>query len=145
MHKIYLRDFYPPADVVIYALSFVSFSLLTVYYLSTGGSLRVAPYSLVAAISLLKILNALRVTTLFTTFISAGKKGILIRSYFSPSKAFSWQSIEKVEVLHDRLIVRQFEKEKKNSFYFSSFSDNAKQLTNLLKTIAPLEHRDKIG
>ena len=145
MHKIYLRDFYLPPDIVSYSLSLISFSLFALFYLSAGTLFRKNLHALFEAVSLLKIANALSVTTLFASVISTGKIGVLIRSYFSLSKSFGRQTIEKVEVLPDRMIVWQFEKEKKNSFYFSSFSDNDRQLTVLLKTIAPPDHRDKFG
>lgn len=145
MHKVYLRDFYPPIDIVIYLLVMGSFTGIGLFYLNEGRTIGLIPYFLVSAIAFLKLLSALSVTKLFTTFISAGQKGILIRSYFSPSRSFNWKDIRKLEVKHDRLVVQQNHKNKNKVYYFSSFSDNEQQLTKLLKTIAPPEHREKIA
>lgn len=144
MHKIYLRDFYPPMDVLVYALSVFAFSLMAFMQSAEGFSVRIALYLAVVMVFLIKLLGALRLTTWFLPFVSAGQKGILIRSYFTPSRSYYWQNLSKVEIRHDRLILQQQGKKDK-VYYFSALSDNQEQLSLLLKTIAPQEHRAKIG
>lgn len=144
MHKIYLRDFYPPFDIVFYSMWSLSFLSMGIYHLSKGAGGSFILFILIGIFAVTKLIGALQISRLFSAYISAGKNGINIKFQFVPAKKYKWKNIKKLKIQHDRMIVKQATSLKPKTYYYSSLGSDQEQLIKLIRTIAPEEHRQKI-